>query len=248
MAALAAMVCAFVVGIQPAASQPNDNEKKVRICHATSAETNPYIENEPAIANNGDLNGGHLDHKGSVFPAADWGDIIPPYDYVDDKGVTRDLPRLQLDAAGAGDLGERLRGRPESRSYRCSSASTPRRAAGSWRTSATRTQTRDPVVVPFENTFVPDPANRGQPTVFQPGRVNDAFQAASTRVGVDVEADRQPGHGLTRLEAVVSGLDHDRQGSPSEQRSRGVSTSRSTASPQAAPQLSVTAARPARWP
>ena len=45
--ALAAMVCVFVVGIQPAASQPNDNEKKVRICHATSAETNPYVENEP---------------------------------------------------------------------------------------------------------------------------------------------------------------------------------------------------------
>ena len=38
----------------------------------------------------------------------------------------------------------------------------------------------DPVVAPFENTFVPDPANRGQPTVFQPGRVTDAFQAAST--------------------------------------------------------------------
>ena len=38
----------------------------------------------------------------------------------------------------------------------------------------------DPVVVPFENTFVPDPANRGQPTVFEPGRVKDVFQAAST--------------------------------------------------------------------
>ena len=68
MVALAGMVCVFVVGIQPAASQPNDNEKKVRICHATSAETNPYIENEPAIANNGDLNGGHLDHTGPGLP------------------------------------------------------------------------------------------------------------------------------------------------------------------------------------
>ena len=36
------------------------------------------------------------------------------------------------------------------------------------------------MVAPFENTFVPDPADRGQPTVFQPGRVKDAFQAAST--------------------------------------------------------------------
>ena len=38
----------------------------------------------------------------------------------------------------------------------------------------------DPVVAPFENTFVPDPADRNQPTVFKPGRVEDAFQAAST--------------------------------------------------------------------
>ena len=57
------------------------------------------------------------------------------------QGRHADLPRLQLDAGGAGDLGERLRGRPESRSYRYSSASTPRRTAGSWRTSATRTRT-----------------------------------------------------------------------------------------------------------
>src|SRR5688572_28618705 len=39
------------------------------ICHATSAVTNPYIRNAPAIANNGDLEGGHLNHGGPyVFP------------------------------------------------------------------------------------------------------------------------------------------------------------------------------------
>ena len=38
----------------------------------------------------------------------------------------------------------------------------------------------DAVVAPFENTFVPDPPDRGQPAVFQPGRVSDAFQVAST--------------------------------------------------------------------
>src|SRR5580765_7837890 len=90
----------FVVGIQPAASQPNDNEKKVRICHATSAEKNPYVSNEPAIANNGDLQGGHLDHTGPVFPAADWGDIIPPYTYTDQSGNEAVFPGRNWDAAG----------------------------------------------------------------------------------------------------------------------------------------------------
>ncbi|HZL94569.1 MAG TPA: hypothetical protein VFB99_13020, partial [Vicinamibacterales bacterium] len=45
---------------------------KVRICHATSSQSNPYTSNEPAIANNGDLQGGHLNHTGPVFPADDW--------------------------------------------------------------------------------------------------------------------------------------------------------------------------------
>src|SRR6476660_1269979 len=87
---LVGLVAVVLVFLQPAFSQ--GNEKKVRICHATSAEKNPYVANEPAIANNGDLNGGHLNHTGPVFPAADWGDIIPPYEYVDDKGVTQIFP------------------------------------------------------------------------------------------------------------------------------------------------------------
>ena len=65
-------------------------EKKVRICHATS-RTDPYVSNEPAIANNGDLKGGHLDHTGPVYPAADWA-IIPPYDYVDKDGKLHVFP------------------------------------------------------------------------------------------------------------------------------------------------------------
>jgi hypothetical protein len=53
----------------------------VEICHRTSADRNPYVRNRPAIANNGDLEGGHLNHVGPVYPEANWGDIIPPYTY-----------------------------------------------------------------------------------------------------------------------------------------------------------------------
>jgi hypothetical protein len=87
---LAGLVCLSVVGIGPAASE--SNEKQVRICHASSSGSNPYVSEETAIANNGDLQGGHLDHKGPVFPAADWGDIIPPYTYVDANDTTQIFP------------------------------------------------------------------------------------------------------------------------------------------------------------
>lgn len=75
---------AAFAAIPAAADLPN--EKKVRICHATSSRSNPYVENEPAIANNGDLEGGHLNHEGPAFPADDWGDIIPPYRDFDEDG------------------------------------------------------------------------------------------------------------------------------------------------------------------
>ena len=218
LVALAAMVCVFVVFIQPAASQSNDNEKKVRICHATSAEKNPYVSNEPAIANNGDLNGGHLDHSGPVFPAADWGDIIPPYEYVDDKGVTRIFPGYNWTPRGQAiwENGCEAALRVLVPMLECVDA-TP--GGGFLAHFGYQNPNPDAVVAPFENTFVPDPADRGQPTVFEPGRVEDAFQAASTGPALTWRLTGNRVTASRRLEAVVSGLDHDRQGSPPEQRS-----------------------------
>ena len=76
----------------PGARPARKPRKKVRICHATSSNSNPYTSPEPAIANNGDLNGGHLNHTGPVYPGKDWGDIIPPYNYVDQKGQPQTFP------------------------------------------------------------------------------------------------------------------------------------------------------------
>jgi hypothetical protein len=57
---------------------------EITICHATSSDNNPYVQNSPSIDSTGFLHGGHSDHLGPVwFPGidGDWGDIIPPYDF-----------------------------------------------------------------------------------------------------------------------------------------------------------------------
>lgn len=53
----------------------------VIICHATGANTNPYVVHTPAKS--GDVSG-HADHVGPVWfdgIQVVWGDIIPPFDY-----------------------------------------------------------------------------------------------------------------------------------------------------------------------
>ena len=137
-----------------------DNEKQVRICHATSSQSNPYVENHPAIENNGDLNGGHLDHTGPVYPDDGWGDIIPPYKYVDSEGKPQAFPGYNWGGAGQG-IWERdcnVPAPPErqetarSRSSRISarrtiladstSRSTDRRRRPGWGTAAPRARSR----------------------------------------------------------------------------------------------------------
>lgn len=53
----------------------------IRICHASSSDSNPFVSESPNIRNDGSLTGGHLNHTGPLYPIDDWGDIIPPYHY-----------------------------------------------------------------------------------------------------------------------------------------------------------------------
>jgi hypothetical protein len=134
------------------------------------------VSNEPAIANNGDLQGGHLNHTGPVFPAADWGDIIPPYDYVDESGVTRTFPGYNWTPVGQAiwQYGCSLPPEPLAPILECVAGAPD----GSFLAHfGYQNPNSDSVVPPAaENTFVPDPPNRGQPIVFQPGGLRDAFQ------------------------------------------------------------------------
>lgn len=56
---------------------------KVTVCHSTGSDSNPYISNQPAKS--ADV-GGHDGHDGPVWYegiTGDWGDIIPPFEYLE---------------------------------------------------------------------------------------------------------------------------------------------------------------------
>ena len=111
-ASLSMMVAglAAIALASPASATP---ARKVTICHATSAASNPYVT--PTVdmssvdeANNWDWNG-HGDHEGPVFDPATmqqgdkWGDIIPPFTYTfikKGKVVTVDFPGYNWSAEG----------------------------------------------------------------------------------------------------------------------------------------------------
>ena len=101
---LASTAIVALVGVPVAAAnadQPGSDDS-VLICHATSADDNPYVSETPA--KDGDVSG-HADHTGPVWNATLkeahvwWGDIIPPFDYVAD-GVPGHFDGLNWDVDG----------------------------------------------------------------------------------------------------------------------------------------------------
>jgi Domain of unknown function DUF11 len=164
-------------------ASPAPNDEKVRICHATHGATNPYVSEEPAIANNGDLQGGHLDHTGPIFPTPDWGDIIPPYTYTDENGVTRIYPGYNWSETGQG-IWQNACDIPPDPITPIVECVELRPNGGFVAHFGYQNPNSTIVVGPLENIFEPLSANGNQPLSFSPGRVRDAFQVEST--GVDL--------------------------------------------------------------
>ena len=171
----------------PEPSAPPEPDKggpptKVRICHATSSEKNPYVSNEPAIANNGDLNGGHLNHEGPVYPAPDWGDIIPPYTYVDKDGHTQTFPGYNWSDEGQAiwQNGCEPPAPPEPKPLTPVVECVEKTANGFLAHFGYRNPNGTTVeATGDQNAFSPPPANRGQPTSFAADGMDDAFQVES---------------------------------------------------------------------
>jgi hypothetical protein len=169
------LVCLSVVGLQPAASAP---PTKVRICHRTSSQSNPYVSEEPAIANNGDLHGGHLNHTGPVFPAPNWGDIIPPYTYVDSNGVTQEFPGYNWTPQGQ-PIWENGCGAVQPKPLTPIVECVEPLGGGFLAHFGYDNPNAETVSDPPDNVFDPLSADGQQPTDFEPGRVVDAFQVNS---------------------------------------------------------------------
>jgi hypothetical protein len=102
LAVVAMAATALVIAATSASADP---VTKVTICHRTNSNTNPYVEITPDVA--GVLDG-HAGHTGPVWDPtlkADhikWGDIIPPFDYMD--GATlKHFDGLNMDTLGGVD-------------------------------------------------------------------------------------------------------------------------------------------------
>ena len=167
------LVVASLASIPVVTAARTDDDKTVRICHATSSQTNPYVSQSPAIANNGDLQGGHLNHTGPVFPAAGWGDIIPPYTYVDQDGVTQTFPGSNWSPEGQA-IWENGCEPPQPPQPPEPDPITPSldcvEPSGSGLLAHfTYDNPNSGAVTPDVNRFSPPPESRGQPATFEPG-------------------------------------------------------------------------------
>ena len=167
-------------GAAGAGAEPRAGEEGPDLPRDELGDQSLHVSDEPAIANNGDLNGGHLDHTGPVYPADGWGDIIPPYEYLDKDGKLQTFEGYNWSEAGQAiyENGCEPPVPPTPKKVvpilECVEQLDGGKYLAHWgyenKNDTTVEATGD------QNTFSPRPADRGQPTAFAAGRVEDAFQ------------------------------------------------------------------------
>jgi hypothetical protein len=87
-ALLAGLAIMAASGCDGGGEQELRGADKVTICHATSSASNPFVSNRPNA--DGTVQG-HDGHPN---------DIIPPFEYIDNNGVTQQYPGKNWDAEG----------------------------------------------------------------------------------------------------------------------------------------------------
>lgn len=74
-------------------------QDKVTLCHRTASLSNPFTQITDSI--NAVVGpAGHSSHTGPLFPQPGWGDIIPPFDYVNAQGQPAHFPGLNWHGNG----------------------------------------------------------------------------------------------------------------------------------------------------
>ena len=137
---------------------------KVTICHATSSEKNPYVQLQ--VDDDSIVREGHGDHEG---------DIIPPFDYIED-GKEQRYPGKNWDEAGQKIHTDGCEvpqpPQPIQLSAKCVDVEGPTFEAVFGYTNPNGQAVT--ITSVSENRFSPAPGDRGQPTTFQPGVVESA--------------------------------------------------------------------------
>ena len=85
------------------AVEPSKPQPKVTICHATSSVSDPYDQitvSANSIVEPDGTPTGHGTHTGPIYPTADWGDIIPAFEYNNDNGGTSTFAGLNWHGHG----------------------------------------------------------------------------------------------------------------------------------------------------
>ena len=94
-----ALACVIVPSsVSEAVPQPT-----IDLCHATNSVENPYnlqsVTASSIVMPDGQPTG-HGAHPGPIYPAEDWGDIIPPFHYNNDTGGTSLYPGMNWSVDG----------------------------------------------------------------------------------------------------------------------------------------------------
>jgi uncharacterized repeat protein (TIGR01451 family) len=174
---LAAAGLAICAGIAAAAASQESplvrGETKVTICHATSSDTNPYVQDQ---VNADSIVGpnGHDTHPD---------DIIPPFTYIDKNGHEQQYPGKNWDAGGQATWVNGCEVAPPTPqplpvqpTVKCVDVN------GGTFTAIFGYVNPNPTVVTVAvgsgNSFSPDPVDRGQPATFNPGTVESAVKTS----------------------------------------------------------------------
>jgi hypothetical protein len=86
---------------------PEPENNKISLCHRTNSESNPYVNRDGITpSKRGAIHGHDTHNEGPVWQPGfkdegkRWGDIIPPFQWVDNKGVTQSYPGLNWTTEG----------------------------------------------------------------------------------------------------------------------------------------------------